>query len=237
MLGLYTGLDCEEEYIGELSRTFGERSKEYLKAPSSIYEHQSNTGHKTTLEGFSIVYRERHSFARSIKESIYIRVNTSTLNRNIGKYNLPPILYTVLFTILELSQKQMWTTGVPGTQHHTSVSYKKYVEKRISRDTSTPRRIMEEKISCGPSREAILLGRQKLFHQGKIFCFMECMRTYVQYCKKTFINDALSKIHIEAEKDIHDVIPLKFLQYLYTTHIYHNYEHLAYHLYKNKAKY
>ena len=29
-------LECDEEYIGETSRTFGERYREHLKAPSPI---------------------------------------------------------------------------------------------------------------------------------------------------------------------------------------------------------
>ena len=39
--------------------------------------------------------------ARTIKEAIYIRVNNPTLNRNIGKYNLPYIWEKVLFSIPE----------------------------------------------------------------------------------------------------------------------------------------
>ena len=31
-------LECDEEYIGETARTFGERLKEHLKAPSPIYD-------------------------------------------------------------------------------------------------------------------------------------------------------------------------------------------------------
>ena len=41
----------------------------------------------TLVEDFSTVDREGHIYARTIKESIYIRVNDPTLNRNIGKYN------------------------------------------------------------------------------------------------------------------------------------------------------
>ena len=44
--------DCEEEYIGESSITFGERYKERWKAPSPIYEHQNNTSHTTSVENF-----------------------------------------------------------------------------------------------------------------------------------------------------------------------------------------
>ena len=38
-------LACDEEYIGETSRTFGERFKEHLKEPSPIHSHSCNTGH------------------------------------------------------------------------------------------------------------------------------------------------------------------------------------------------
>ena len=40
--------------------------------------------------------------ARAIKEAMYIRVNNLTLNRNIGKYNLPHIWDRVLYSIPEL---------------------------------------------------------------------------------------------------------------------------------------
>ena len=48
-------VDCDDEYIGESSRTFGERFKEHLKAPSPIYDHHNITGHDTTTENFSTV--------------------------------------------------------------------------------------------------------------------------------------------------------------------------------------
>ena len=40
-------LGCDDEYIGESSRTFGERYKEHLKNPSAIHHHSSQTGHPT----------------------------------------------------------------------------------------------------------------------------------------------------------------------------------------------
>ena len=44
--------ECDDEYIGESARTFEERFKEHLKAPSPIYEHDITTGHKTSVENF-----------------------------------------------------------------------------------------------------------------------------------------------------------------------------------------
>ena len=50
------------------------------------------------------------------------------------------------------------------------------------------------------------------------------------------VSDALSRLHIEANEKLYDVIPLNFLQHLNTEHIHYNYRHLAYILYKYKAK-
>ena len=94
--------ECDDKYIGESARTFEERFKEHLKAPSPIYEQDNTTGHKTTVENFKIIGREGHGISRTIKEAIYIRVNNPTLNRNVGKYNLPHIWDKVLFVTPEL---------------------------------------------------------------------------------------------------------------------------------------
>ena len=98
-------VDCDNEYIGESSRTFGERFKERLKAPSPIYDHYNTTGHNTTIENFSIVGREDQNLIRAIKEAIFIKVNNPSLNRNIGKYHLPHIWDEVLLNISQLKLK------------------------------------------------------------------------------------------------------------------------------------
>ena len=96
---------CNEEYIGESARTFGERFREHLKCPSPIYDHSNITGHSTTLDNFSIVGRGDQNLMRLIKEVIYIRVNNPSLNKNIGKYHLPHIWDEVLNNITELKFK------------------------------------------------------------------------------------------------------------------------------------
>ena len=80
-------MDCNDECIRESSRTSTEGFKEHLKAPSP-YGYQTTTSHPATLNNFSIVGREWHYFARPIKESIFIRENSPTLNKKIGKYKL-----------------------------------------------------------------------------------------------------------------------------------------------------
>ena len=98
-------VDCEGEYIGKLGRTFAERYKEHMKAPSPIHDHHNNTGHDISINNFIIVGREDHTLARSIKEAILIRVDYPSLNRNIGKYQLPHIWDEVLMNSPKLRLK------------------------------------------------------------------------------------------------------------------------------------
>ena len=88
---------CGKVHIGETSRTLGEKCREHLKQPSPIHVHIQQTGHTTTSSNFNIIGRKDQGLARTIKESIYIRVNNPTLNRNICKYNLNHIWDRVLF--------------------------------------------------------------------------------------------------------------------------------------------
>ena len=90
------GLSCDDEYIGETSRTFCERYKEHLKDPSPIHHHNNQTNHPINHNNFKILGREGHHLSRYIKESIFIRVNNPTLNNNVGKFNLPHLLDRVL---------------------------------------------------------------------------------------------------------------------------------------------
>ena len=94
-------VDCDEEYIGESSRTFGERFKEHQKAPSIIYNNYNTTGHKINIDNFSIVGRKDQNLMRTNKEALYIGVNNPSLNRNIGKYHLPHIWDEFLFNTSE----------------------------------------------------------------------------------------------------------------------------------------
>ena len=98
-------LGCDDEYIGETSRTFGERYKEHLKAPSAIHHHSIQTGHTTNQNNFQIIGREGQNLARNIKESMYIRVNNPSLNNNIGKFNLSHIWDRVLLNTKGLTLK------------------------------------------------------------------------------------------------------------------------------------
>ena len=70
---------------------FGERYKEHMKALLPLHDIYNSTGHDISINNFSIVGREDDNLARSIKDAILIRVNAPSLNKNIGKYQLPHI--------------------------------------------------------------------------------------------------------------------------------------------------
>ena len=95
-------VECDEEYIGESARNFGERFKEHLKAPSPIHYHTNISGHIVSIDDFSILAREDQNLLNTIKEAIYIRANNPSLNRNVGKFHLPHIRDEVLLNISEL---------------------------------------------------------------------------------------------------------------------------------------
>ena len=103
---LLVGVECDDEYIGESTQTSGERFNEHLRVSSSIHGHQSTIGHPAALDNFSIVGREGQGFARTIKKSLFIRVNNPAPNRTIGKYDLPHIWDGVLRKTPELQVKK-----------------------------------------------------------------------------------------------------------------------------------
>ena len=88
--------------------TLGNQAEHLLKdtrtheSSITLHDHHNTTGHDISINNFSIMGR-RSKFARSIKEAILIRVNDPSLNRNIGKYQLPHIWDEVLMNSLELS--------------------------------------------------------------------------------------------------------------------------------------
>ena len=89
-------LHCDDDYIGETSKTLGVRYKEHLKETSPIQAHSTQTGHSTSADHFNILGGEDQGLTRLVKESIYLRVNNPTLNRNISEFNLSHIQDRIL---------------------------------------------------------------------------------------------------------------------------------------------
>ena len=94
--------ECDEEYIGESARTLMRDLKSISRHHYPSMSMTTQLATKQQWINFKIIGREGHGISRTIQEAIYIRVNNPTLNRNVGKYNLPHIWDKVLFTIPEL---------------------------------------------------------------------------------------------------------------------------------------
>ena len=80
-------------------------SKNIRRHPHQSFDHSNISGHQVNIDNFNIVGREDLNLSRTIKETLYIRVNNPSLNKNIGKYHLPHIWDEVLLNISELKLK------------------------------------------------------------------------------------------------------------------------------------
>ena len=108
-------INCPSAYIGESGRTLGEKVKEHFKTPSPIHLHSTTTGHPMDPEQFNIVHKEVNSHSRTIKDAMFIHLQDPTLNRNLGKYQLPYIWDHLLLASPTLQHKpsSLLTTPTP----------------------------------------------------------------------------------------------------------------------------
>ena len=84
-------MDCDEEWIEESARTFGQRLKEDFSVPFPLYNHANTTGYHTRVDNISNVGREPLNIARTINEAMYIRVNDPSLSRTLASSIVPYI--------------------------------------------------------------------------------------------------------------------------------------------------
>ena len=84
-----------------------------ILGPLPIYDHGNTLGHHISVDNFSIVGGEAHSITRTIKEAIYIRINDPSLNRYIGKFQLPHIWDEVLQDTLPSISCNTFTVAIP----------------------------------------------------------------------------------------------------------------------------
>ena len=100
---------------------------------SRIYGQCNISGHSTNPDNFNIIGKEDHGLARNIKESIFIRANNPTLNRNVGKYNLHHIWDRVLFSTPELKIKNDngHVHGIPISGHAQTIPPSRHAHRKI----------------------------------------------------------------------------------------------------------
>ena len=116
-------INCPDAYIGESDRALGERIKEHFKAPFPIHQHSSSTGHPLNPECFNIIHRETQDSSWNLKEAMFIHVNDPSLNRNLGKYQLPHVWDNILQDTPALQLKQ---SSLPSPSPYKDHSYPKF---------------------------------------------------------------------------------------------------------------
>ena len=81
--------------------------KKHLKTPFPIHYHSSSTGHPFSPDCITIIQREAQGTSGNIKEAMFIHVNDHSLNRNLGKFQLPHI-WDILQDTPVLQLKYFW---------------------------------------------------------------------------------------------------------------------------------
>ena len=87
---------CEADYVGKAERSLKATFDEHRRPSSSTSEvsrhiHTDCQGHTVHIEEAKLLTVEPKWFERGVKEAIYIRALHPSLNRDGGRYYLPPV--------------------------------------------------------------------------------------------------------------------------------------------------
>ena len=87
---------CGDDYIGETERSLKARFSEHRRPSTTSSEvsrhiHVDSPGHSIDIENTQILAVEPRWFERGVKEAIHIKAYAPSLNRDGGRYQLPPI--------------------------------------------------------------------------------------------------------------------------------------------------
>ena len=88
---------CNDSYVGETARAANARNTEHFSTSqsspglfkSAIMQHAADAQHHFRKSDKKILARDSNWHSRGIRESIYIRGLSPTLNRNDGRHTLP----------------------------------------------------------------------------------------------------------------------------------------------------
>ena len=93
--------DCDANYIGETERSLKARFSEHRRPSTSSSEvsrhiHSDCPDHSISIDTTDILSVEPRWFERGVKEAIYIRASSPSLNKDGGRYNLPTIWNSII---------------------------------------------------------------------------------------------------------------------------------------------
>ena len=88
--------DCNQHYVGETERPLQKRLTEHKKDSSPVGAHLHAEQHQFSADNVNILDRENKWFQRGVKEAIYIAATNPPLNRDRGRYTLPPVYHSLI---------------------------------------------------------------------------------------------------------------------------------------------
>ena len=92
---------CDASYIGETERSLKARFDEHRR-PSSVNSEVSkhinieSSSHTIGLDNTKVLSVEPKWFGRGVKEAIYIKAHGPSLNKDGGRYQLPPVWNNII---------------------------------------------------------------------------------------------------------------------------------------------
>ncbi len=89
---------CDSGYVGETGRPLKKRIMEHQRDSSPISQHAKDSGHPVRYDHVKVLDRESGWFRQGIKEFIHILTSPSDLNQERGRYTLPRVYHTLLYS-------------------------------------------------------------------------------------------------------------------------------------------
>ena len=98
--------NCDDSYIVEMgwsrkSRFMEHRRPRSINSDVSRHINSDHPDHSITLDNVRILEVELKWFERGVRESIEIIINSPTLNKDAGRYNLPLVWNNTLKKLLK----------------------------------------------------------------------------------------------------------------------------------------
>ena len=119
--------ECPASYIGETERSLKTRFNEHRRPSSSNSEvarhiHVEQPDHTVKMDNTSILTTEARWFERGVKEAIYIKAMQPNLNRDGGRYSLPPVWDNIIAQNVKTERMRGGGTTSPGPGSSTTSS-------------------------------------------------------------------------------------------------------------------
>ena len=115
--------ECDAVYVGETERSLKVRLSEHQWPSSTISEvskhiHVDHPQHSVQFENTEVFTTEPRWFERGVKEAIYIRALNPSLNRDGGRFNLPPVWDNIIKKKVKADRPKRRGRGVGGGPRH-----------------------------------------------------------------------------------------------------------------------